>query len=225
MYTLTLTSTFNTHSFLSLLPFNTHIQTLIHTAFLPCEVVELKRQNVDINPEYSDSLDSELFTVHLMFEKPSAETALAAAAEAQRVGTELSNSSAVCFYCVKLMLLLLFVNCLQIIFISFRLLRRVNLDHTSSCLSFSIHVISLLSINMRILPIPFHCLTHTNFYPLYFLLSFRSHHPFPFLLIFHFSLFTLTLHPSIALLPFLLPFFSPSSNLHLPGHCSVLRRE
>jgi hypothetical protein len=72
-----------------------YIYTHTHTAFLPCEVVELKRQNVDINPEYSDSLDSELFTVHLMFEKPSAETALAAAAEAQRVGTELSNSSAV----------------------------------------------------------------------------------------------------------------------------------
>ena len=45
------------------------------SAFRPCEVVELKRQNVDINPEYSDSLDSELFTVHLMFEKPTAETA------------------------------------------------------------------------------------------------------------------------------------------------------
>lgn len=82
---------------------HTHTHTT-RTAFLPCEVVELKRQNVDINPEYSDSLDSELFTVHLMFEKPSAETALAAAAEAQRVGTELSNSSAVrtfaCTCCV-----------------------------------------------------------------------------------------------------------------------------
>lgn len=43
-------------------------------AFLPFEVVELKRQNVDVNPEYSDSLDAELFTVHLMFEKPSAAT-------------------------------------------------------------------------------------------------------------------------------------------------------
>jgi hypothetical protein len=50
-------------------------------AFLPCEVVELKRHNVDINPEYSDSLDAELFTVHLMFEKPTAATAAAAAAE------------------------------------------------------------------------------------------------------------------------------------------------
>jgi hypothetical protein len=40
-----------------------------NTAFLPCEVVELKRQNVDINPDYTDSLDAELFTVHLMFEK------------------------------------------------------------------------------------------------------------------------------------------------------------
>jgi hypothetical protein len=36
--------------------------------------VELKRQNVDVNPEYSDSLDHELFTVHLMFEKPSMDT-------------------------------------------------------------------------------------------------------------------------------------------------------
>jgi hypothetical protein len=51
------------------------------SAFLPCEVVELKRQNVDINPEYSDSLDAELFTVHLMFEKPTAATAAAAAAD------------------------------------------------------------------------------------------------------------------------------------------------
>ena len=51
------------------------------SAFLPCEVVELKRQNVDINPEYSDSLDAELFTVHLMFEKPTAETAADAAAD------------------------------------------------------------------------------------------------------------------------------------------------
>lgn len=41
----------------------------IATAFLPGEVVELKRQNVDINPEYGDSLDVEMFTVHLMFEK------------------------------------------------------------------------------------------------------------------------------------------------------------
>ena len=63
-------------------------------AFLPCEVVELKRQNVDINPEYSESLDNELFTVHLMFEKPTAETALAAAAEAQQVG----RNSYVCLY-------------------------------------------------------------------------------------------------------------------------------
>jgi hypothetical protein len=53
-----------------------------NTAFLPCEVVELKRQNVDINPDYTDSLDAELFTVHLMFEKPTAETAAAAASEA-----------------------------------------------------------------------------------------------------------------------------------------------
>ena len=39
------------------------------TAFMPAEVVELKRVNVDVNPEYSDSLDIELFTVHLMFER------------------------------------------------------------------------------------------------------------------------------------------------------------
>ena len=44
-------------------------------------MVELKRQNVDINPEYSDSLDAELFTVHLMFEKPTAETAADAASD------------------------------------------------------------------------------------------------------------------------------------------------
>lgn len=50
---------------------------------------------MDINPEYSDSLDSELFTVHLMFEKPTAETAQQALTEAQRVGSEHSNSSAV----------------------------------------------------------------------------------------------------------------------------------
>jgi hypothetical protein len=36
---------------------------------------------VDINPEYSDSLDAELFTVHLMFEKPTAETAADAASD------------------------------------------------------------------------------------------------------------------------------------------------
>ena len=41
-----------------------------NTAFMPCDVVELKRQNVDVNPDYGESLDVELFTVHLMFEKP-----------------------------------------------------------------------------------------------------------------------------------------------------------
>ena len=50
-------------------------------AFSPFEVVELKRQNVDVNPEFSDSLDAELFTVHLMFEKPSAATKEAMEAE------------------------------------------------------------------------------------------------------------------------------------------------
>lgn len=37
------------------------------TAFLPNEVVVLKHFNCDINPQYLDSLDTELFTVHLMF--------------------------------------------------------------------------------------------------------------------------------------------------------------
>ena len=55
--------------------------TIHFAAFLPFEVVELKRQNVDVNPEYSDSLDAELFTVHLMFEKPSAATKEAMEAE------------------------------------------------------------------------------------------------------------------------------------------------
>lgn len=41
------------------------------TAFLPCEVVELRLQNVDFNPEYSSSLDTDQFTVHLMFEESS----------------------------------------------------------------------------------------------------------------------------------------------------------
>ena len=38
------------------------------TAFLPADVSELKRINVDINPEYSDSLDMDTFAMHLMFE-------------------------------------------------------------------------------------------------------------------------------------------------------------
>jgi hypothetical protein len=42
------------------------------TAFLPCEVVELKLQNVDFNPEYISTLDTDQFTVHLMFEESSA---------------------------------------------------------------------------------------------------------------------------------------------------------
>jgi hypothetical protein len=36
---------------------------------MPCEKVELHRENVDINPEYIDSLDSQFFKVNLMFEK------------------------------------------------------------------------------------------------------------------------------------------------------------
>jgi len=38
------------------------------TAFLTEEVLELKYGDVDINPQYADSLDVEIFTVHLMFE-------------------------------------------------------------------------------------------------------------------------------------------------------------
>ena len=38
------------------------------TAFLPADVSELKRMNVDINPEYSESLDMETFAMHLMFQ-------------------------------------------------------------------------------------------------------------------------------------------------------------
>ena len=86
------------HCFLSCFCFSIFCPSLsffsFSSAFLPCEVVELKRQNVDINPEYSESLDHELFTVHLMFEKPTAETALAAAAEAQQVRTSVH----VCVY-------------------------------------------------------------------------------------------------------------------------------
>lgn len=38
------------------------------TAFLFDEILELKATDVDINPQYSESLDVEIFTVHLMFE-------------------------------------------------------------------------------------------------------------------------------------------------------------
>jgi hypothetical protein len=38
------------------------------TAFLFDEILELKSPDVDINPQYSESLDVEIFTVHLMFE-------------------------------------------------------------------------------------------------------------------------------------------------------------
>eukprot|EP01038_Epipyxis_sp_PR26KG_P012149 gene12149-16266_t len=40
------------------------------TAFLPNEVVELKYYNVDINPQYTDSIDADTFTVHIMFGNP-----------------------------------------------------------------------------------------------------------------------------------------------------------
>ncbi len=37
-------------------------------AFLFNEILELKSSDVDINPQYSESLDMEIFTIHLMFE-------------------------------------------------------------------------------------------------------------------------------------------------------------
>jgi hypothetical protein len=40
----------------------------LHSAFLPADVSELKKVNVDVNPEYSESLDVETFAMHLMFE-------------------------------------------------------------------------------------------------------------------------------------------------------------
>eukprot|EP00606_Chrysophyceae_sp_TOSAG23-5_P000002 GSChrysophyteH2.ASY1.ANO1.805.1 assembled CDS len=42
-----------------------------HTCVLLPEVMELRKQNVDVNPEYDDSLDVELFSAHLMFEASS----------------------------------------------------------------------------------------------------------------------------------------------------------
>lgn len=35
---------------------------------MPTEIVELRHYNVDINPQYADSLDVELFKIHVMFE-------------------------------------------------------------------------------------------------------------------------------------------------------------
>lgn len=37
-------------------------------AFLPPDVVELSKQNVDLNPEYADSLEDSIFSMHLMFD-------------------------------------------------------------------------------------------------------------------------------------------------------------
>lgn len=37
-------------------------------AFLTDEVVDLRHTDVDINPQYSDSIDVEFLTIHLMFE-------------------------------------------------------------------------------------------------------------------------------------------------------------
>jgi len=38
------------------------------TGFLPPDVIELSKRNVDVNPEYTDSLEDATFTVHLMFD-------------------------------------------------------------------------------------------------------------------------------------------------------------
>lgn len=46
---------------------------LIISAFLPAEVIELSKHNVDINPEYADSVDTSTFSMHLLFEPPSQE--------------------------------------------------------------------------------------------------------------------------------------------------------
>jgi hypothetical protein len=35
---------------------------------LPPDVIELSKQNVDLNPEYADSLEDALFSMHLMFD-------------------------------------------------------------------------------------------------------------------------------------------------------------
>jgi hypothetical protein len=63
------------HFFPSLLAFlSPSFFFLLHffslAAFLPCEVVELRQQNLDFNPEYVTSLEMDNFTVHLMFEVP-----------------------------------------------------------------------------------------------------------------------------------------------------------
>ena len=41
--------------------------TFIFIGFLPTEIIELRKHHVDVNPEYTDSLDPELFMVHVMF--------------------------------------------------------------------------------------------------------------------------------------------------------------
>lgn len=38
--------------------------------------MELKYQHVDLNPVYADSIDTDLFTVHLMFEVPHSSNAI-----------------------------------------------------------------------------------------------------------------------------------------------------
>jgi hypothetical protein len=52
-----------------------NILIFLLAAFLPPECIELTKINVDINPEYADSLDDMTFSVHLLFE-PADETAL-----------------------------------------------------------------------------------------------------------------------------------------------------
>ena len=40
-----------------------------NTGFLPTDVVELKRQNVDVNPEYAEHIDADMFVLHITFEQ------------------------------------------------------------------------------------------------------------------------------------------------------------
>jgi len=38
------------------------------TAFLPPDLIELKRQNIDVSPDYSDHIDADMFSMHITFE-------------------------------------------------------------------------------------------------------------------------------------------------------------
>ncbi len=44
------------------------LNKLLFLAFLMDEVIELHHTDVDINPQYAESLDTEIFKVHLMFD-------------------------------------------------------------------------------------------------------------------------------------------------------------